>query len=232
MTFILRTITDTGTSDDDTDCPIDIFDQTLSTFDEGSDEWIRCHFKNYILHLMRCSFLDGWCFNSFFSQTQISFFLSQTQAASTVVSILTLWPLGRRHTTTRCGRMGQPLPPVFVTSMPSIPSPVIVLVILNLKSPSKSNLLLEYLLKLSLSLFLFASFFANQQESLNQTFNNASKVVLTNAKSTVNSWFTNLSTTIQPRRMLTRTAQIIGQVTTGTSGQPESVPPDEEETSV
>lgn len=41
---------------------------------------------------------------------------------------------------------------------------------------------------------------------LNQTINTASKLVISNAKSTVNNWFNNLSA-IQPRKMITRKAQ-------------------------
>ncbi len=39
--------------------PVDIFDESQHVFYEGSDEWIRCHFKNYLLHMLRCSSLDG-----------------------------------------------------------------------------------------------------------------------------------------------------------------------------
>ncbi|KAJ6215709.1 hypothetical protein RDWZM_010209 [Blomia tropicalis] len=63
MSFILRSIED-NCLDSDTpggqDYPhsAQILCPSQHTFTDGSDEWIRCHFKNYLLHMLRCSFLD------------------------------------------------------------------------------------------------------------------------------------------------------------------------------
>ena len=55
MSYLIRAIAENS----DPFSSVDIFDESQHVFYEGSDEWIRCHFKNYLLHLMRCSSLDG-----------------------------------------------------------------------------------------------------------------------------------------------------------------------------
>ena len=55
MSYIIKSLMDNINPLD----TADIFDQSQHMFYEGSDEWIRCHFKNYLLHMMRCSSLEG-----------------------------------------------------------------------------------------------------------------------------------------------------------------------------
>lgn len=55
MAYIIKSITENN----DPFKTADIFDESQHVFYEGSDEWIRCHFKNYLLHMMRCTSLDG-----------------------------------------------------------------------------------------------------------------------------------------------------------------------------
>lgn len=42
-------------NDNEASDAVDIFDDCQQEFYEGSDEWIRMHFKSYLLHLLRCS---------------------------------------------------------------------------------------------------------------------------------------------------------------------------------
>lgn len=164
--------------------PVDIFDESQHVFYEGSDEWIRCHFKNYLLHMLRCSSLDE---NSRDYKAFNSLFMDVWKTTHNYK----VWSSGQY--TAACHRDIDPAHPF--------------------SSDRLSNIR-----------FKIANLFLNRQDLINQSLNKqAINNVISNARSTVNSWFSNISSNLnQAKTVSSSWNNWLSTAVTGSSKLPNS----------